>query len=182
MEKDLSQSIEAILFALSEPQSTKYLAEKLDATTEEVTDGFEKLGKRLEGSGIMLVVHDNKATLATRPEYSATIETIRKEELQKELSRASAETLAIIAYHPEATKAQIEFIRGVNSSYSLRILQIRGLVEQKGGGRSVTYAPTLEMLEHFGVKSIEELPNYSETKQKIGVLLNQNQQEEPTNL
>lgn len=114
-------------------------------------------------------------TLATRPEHGALIETLRKEELQKELSKASAETLAIVVYHPGATKAEIELIRGVNASYSLRALQIRGLIETQGNGRSVTYHPTLALLEHFGVSGSEQLPQYQETVQKINTLLQQEQ-------
>jgi segregation and condensation protein B len=171
MNEFLIQSIEAILFATSEPQTFKSLAERLQSTQEEVQQALQELSARFEGHGIMLVIHENTATLVTKPEQSALIETIRKDELQKELSKASSETLAIIAYHPGVTKAEIEFIRGVNASYSLRALQMRGLIEYQGAGRSVTYHPTVEMLEFFGVSSVEGLPNYAETKQKIDALL-----------
>lgn len=171
MTEKLSQSIEAILFATSQPQSIASLATRLSASKEEVTQALKLLEGRFEGHGIMLVVHESEATLVTRPEQGTLIETIRKDELQKELSRASAETLAFIIYHSGATKSQIEFIRGVNASYSIRALQMRGLIEQKGAGRSVCYVPTIEALEHFGVSSVEELPEFAQTKQKIDTLL-----------
>lgn len=177
MSSNLKQSIEAILFATSQPQSVSSLASRLDISQEEVIEVLGELALTFEGHGIMLVVHEGTATLVTRPEQGTLIETIRKEELSRELSKASAETLSIICYHPNATKAQIEFIRGVNSSYSLRALQIRGLVKQKGSNRSVAYVPTIETLEHFGVQSVEQLPNYLETKQKIDVLLSREIQE-----
>lgn len=171
MNNPLSPSIEAILFATSEPQSVSMLATRLGASKEDVEAALGELSGALEGRGIMLVLHEGAATLATRPEQSALIESIRKEELSKELSKASAETLAIICYYPEVTKAQIEFIRGVNASYSLRALQMRGLIEQKGSGRAITYVPTIDSLRHFGVSAVAELPNYAETRRKIETLL-----------
>ncbi len=171
MTSPLAQSIEAILFATSQPQSIASLSSRLSVAKEEVLEALKELEGQFEGHGIMLVVHESEATLVTRPEQGTLIETIRKDELQKELSRASAETLAIIVYHNETTKAQIEFIRGVNASYSIRALQMRGLIEQKGAGRSVYYVPTIEALEHFGVSSVESLPDFAETKQKIDTLL-----------
>ena len=171
MTHNLSQSIEAILFATSEPHTIASLATRLEATKEEVTAALEALSSSLEGRGIMLVVHEGAATLVTRPEESALIESIRKDELAKELSKASAETLSIICYRQGATKAEIEFIRGVNSSYSIRALQMRGLIEQQGAGRAISYRPTMDLLTHFGIDRVEALPNYSETKQKIDTLL-----------
>lgn len=171
MKDNLAQSIEAILFAVSEPQSLTSLSSRLNVGKDEINAALVELEQKFEGHGIMLVRHNDSATLVTRPEQGTLIETIRKEELNKELSKASAETLSVICYHPDATRAQIEFIRGVNASYSLRTLQMRGLVEQKGSGRSVTYVPSMATLEHFGVQSVEQLPNFDETKQKINSLL-----------
>lgn len=171
MSTTLTQSVEAILFATSQPHSIQSLATRLETSREEVEEALQALQESLSGHGLMLIVHEGTATLATRPEQSALIESIRKDELNKELSKASAETLAIVCYRPGATKAEIEFIRGVNASYSLRALQMRGLVEQKGGGRTVMYSPTIDMLKHFGVASAEELPGYAETKQKVDALL-----------
>ncbi|MCC6198629.1 SMC-Scp complex subunit ScpB [Candidatus Nomurabacteria bacterium] len=175
MTQTLPQSIEAILFANSEPQSVGVLASRLEVSREDITGALQTLAASLEGHGVSLVVQGEMATLMTHPQYSALIEAIRKEELSKELSKASAETLAIICYHPEATKAQIEFIRGVNASYSLRALQMRGLIEQTKGEvtRSGVYRPTIATLAHFGVTALDQLPQYQETRQKIAALLQQ---------
>lgn len=170
---NLSTQIEALLFATADPQSKKSLATRLDATVEAVSEALSALESSLEGHAIMLVQDGEEVTLVTRPEHSALIETIRKEELSKELSKASAETLSIIAYHAGISKAQIEFIRGVNASYSIRALSMRGLIESRGSGRAVGYYPTLVMLEHFGVSKVEELPQYVETAAKIAQLLTQ---------
>lgn len=177
MKNKLSQQIEALLFATADPQSFKVLANRLSVSTEEIKQATLELETSLEGHAMMLVTEGEEITLATRAEHSALIETIRKEELSKELSKASAETLSIIAYHAGISKAQIEFIRGVNVSYSLRSLAMRGLIEGRGAGRSLGYYPTLQLLEHFGVSKIEELPQYVETAEKIKKLLLEEQPE-----
>jgi segregation and condensation protein B len=167
----LAQSIEAILFATAEPQSFKALANRLSVSESEIADVVSELKASYEGRGIMLLEQGQEVHLATRPEQAKIIEAIRKEELTKELTKASAETLAIIAYLGSVSKAQIEFIRGVNVSYTLRSLQMRGLIEQEGGGRAITYRPSLELLQHYGIASVAELPLYAETKNKLEALL-----------
>lgn len=171
MNNDLSQKIEALLFATAEAQSLKSLATRLGASVEEIKEALDILEKSLVDHSIMLVRDNEEVALVTKPEHSALIETIRKEELSKELSKASAETLSTIAYYPGISKIQIEFIRGVNASYSIRALSMRGLIESRGAGRTVGYFPTLQLLEHFGVAKVEELPNYVETQDKIRKLL-----------
>lgn len=175
MNNTTAQQIEALLFATADPYTVKTLAVRLSVSQEEIQEALLLLEKGLEGHGILLVRQGDEVTLATRGEHSALIEAVRKEELSKELSKASAETLAIVAYYGGVSKAQIEFIRGVNTSYSLRALSMRGLIESRGVGRAVGYYPTLAMLEHFGVARVEELPHYAETVQKITQLLNQEQ-------
>lgn len=172
MSTTLPQSIEAILFATAEPQTFASLAKQLNASTEEITTAVQTLISMFEGHGIAVSELNQVVSLVTRSEHTALIEAIRKDELSKELSKASAETLAVIAYMPGASKSQIEFIRGVNVSYSLRALMMRGLVEAKGNGRAVTYHPTLELLQHYGITSIEGLPAYTETRAKIETLMN----------
>lgn len=166
-----AQTIQAILFATAEHYSVAQLATILNISQEEIVAALETLTQHLEDQAIMLVKNGDTVTLATRPEHSALLETIRKEELSKELSKASSETLAIVMYRPGVSKAEIELIRGVNASYSLRALQIRGLIETRGAARTISYHPTLALLEHFGVSSIENLPQYTETKDKIEKLL-----------
>lgn len=175
MSTNLPQAIEAILFATAEPQTYASLAKQLGVEIEAVDEAVKALTTSLEGHGIAVSELNQVISLATRSEHTALIESIRKEELSKELSKASAETLAVVAYMPGASKSQIEFIRGVNVSYSLRVLMMRGLVESKGNGRAVMYHPTLELLQHYGITSIEELPAYAETKAKIAALLKSEQ-------
>ena len=167
----LAQSIQAILFATAESATIASLATRLGADAESVGAAIIELREALADHGIMLIEQNSSVMLVTRPDQSALIESIRKDELSKELSKASAETLAIIAYTPGIAKSQIEFIRGVNASYTLRSLLMRGLIEAKQEGRSALYYPTLELLQSFGIASIEDLPAYAETKAKIDKLL-----------
>ncbi|MEO5646250.1 MAG: SMC-Scp complex subunit ScpB [Candidatus Paceibacterota bacterium] len=172
----LSLTIESILFATADAYTITSLAKLVEVSDAEIEEALNELALSLEQHSIMLVRQGDSVTLATRPEHSAILETLRKEELQKDLSKASAETLAVIIYKPGATKAEIELIRGVNASYSLRALQIRGLIETKGVGRAITYHPTLALLESFGVADKDQLPAYAETMEKLATLLVQSEE------
>lgn len=169
---NLSHAIEAILFATAEPYTYASLAKTLGVQIEDIAKGVEELTTSLADHGITITTLNEVVSLTTKAEFSTIIESIRKEELSKELSKASAETLAVIAYAPGISKSQIEFIRGVNVSYSLRALSMRGLIESKGQGRAIGYHPTIELLHHFGVTELSQLPEYGATKAKIDGLLN----------
>jgi segregation and condensation protein B len=171
MPTNLPQAIEAILFATAEPQTFAFLAKTLNVSIDDIGPAVAELATRLEGHGIALSELNQVVTLSTKSDFGPIIETIRKDELSKELSKASAETLAVIAYTPGVSKSQIEFIRGVNVSYSLRALMMRGLIESKGQGRAIGYFPTLELLQHYGIQDITGLPDYAATKAKIDALL-----------
>ncbi len=167
----ITKSIEAILFATSEPVSILNLMKILEVDENSIQESINDLENSLENHGLMLIKKDNLVNLVTRPEESTIIESIRKEELSKELSKASAETLAIIIYYTGINKSQIEFIRGVNASYTIRSLLMRGLIEARQNGRQSFYYPTINLLQEFGISKIEDLPEYNETKLKITNLL-----------
>ena len=117
-----------------------------------------------------MVEKDNEITLGTSPEISELIENLQKEELNKELSKASLETLSIILYKNGTTRAEIDYIRGVNSSFILRALSIRGLVEKmvdSKDSRRFIYKPSFDLLSFMGVKSIEELPEFNEINSSV---------------
>jgi segregation and condensation protein B len=176
----IPQAIQAILFATAEPQTFAFLAKQFGTDTDTIKNAVGELKQMMEGHGIAVVELNDVVSLVTESEFSSLIEAIRKDELSKELSKASAETLAIVAYVPGIAKSQIEFIRGVNVSYSLRALMMRGLIEQKGAGRGIGYYPTLSVLEHFGVTKIEDLPDYTQTKTTLDTLLARQETAEST--
>jgi len=160
---NLEQKIEAILFFKGEPMSRKKLAEFLGVEQTEINEAIEKLKENLRNRGIVLQEKENEITLGTAPELSSLIEKLQKEELNKELSKASLETLSIILYKNGVNRSLIDYIRGVNSSFTLRTLSIRGLIEKNidpTDNRRYIYHPTFELLSFMGVKSVQELPDY----------------------
>ena len=169
---NLEQQIEAILFFKGEPVSRKKLSEILKADLDEINESVEKLKNNLQNRGIVLLEKDNEITLGTAPELSELIENLQKEELNKDLSKASLETLSIVLYKNGATRAEIDYIRGVNSSFTLRALSVRGLVEKISDpkdNRRFFYKPSFDLLSFMGVKSIEELPEYQEVNNNIEI-------------
>ena len=120
----------------------------------------------------MLIEKDNDITLGTAPELSDLIKNLQKEELSKDLSKASLETLSIVLYKNGVSRAEIDYIRGVNSSFTLRALSVRGLIEKtldEKDNRRYIYKPSFELLSYMGVKSVEELPDFSEVNNSINV-------------
>lgn len=170
MENNIEQKIEAILFYKNQNLKIKDLAKFLKTQEPEIKKGLSKLKESLKERGITLVEKEYEVMLATAPEFSELIEEIEKEEINKKLSKASLETLSIILYKSGASRAQIDFTRGVNSNFTLRKLSTRGLIEKvpdKEDSRKYIYKPTLNLLAFLGVKSVKELPSYEETKQQL---------------
>lgn len=166
----LEQKIEAILFWKGEPMSRKKLAEILEVGQTEINEALIKLKENLVGRGIVLLEKENDVTFGTMPELSDMFEKLQKEELNKDLSKASLETLSIILYKNGASRADIDYIRGVNSSFTLRAMAIRGLIEKitdPNDSRRYIYKPSFDLLSFMGVKSVEELPEYNEINKTV---------------
>lgn len=169
---ELDAKIEAILFFKAEPMSIDKLVELLNCSQEELTESITKLQEKLTGRGLILVKKDNSIMLGTNPEASQLIENITKEELSKDLGKAGLETLAIIIYEGPISRASIDYIRGVNSSFILRNLMIRGLIEKinnEKDNRSFLYRPTFDLLQNLGIEKIEDLPEFEEVKKKLEI-------------
>lgn len=180
MKKDnLEKEIEAVLFFKGEPMHVKELALLTDSTVADVTISLKVLSEVLATRGITLVSNNEEYSLVTSPLVSSVIERVVKEELNKELSAASLETVSIIAYKGLVTRKEIEYIRGVNSSFSLRALLIRGLIERevsKLDERIFLYKPSTDLLLHLGINSIDELPEWKSIQDEIRKVENQESQ------
>src|SRR3989338_3506701 len=166
----LEQKIEAILFFKGEPMSRKKLAEFLGVGQVKINEALEKLKENLKNRGIVLQEKEDEIMLGTASELSKLIEKLQKEELNKELSKTSLETLSIILYKNGVNRSLIDYIRGVNSSFTLRALSIRGLIEKNldpEDNRRYIYKPTFELLSFLGVKSVQELPEYDTVNNSI---------------
>jgi segregation and condensation protein B len=176
---DCSIELEAILFWKGEPQSIKKLAISLEKTEEEIKAGLEILKEKVQNRGVELLWKpaspnqqggNDEVMLGTSPKVSAIIECLTKEELVRDLGKAGLETISIIAYKGPISRAEIDYIRGVQSNFILRNLQIRGLVEKVTNpkdARSFLYRPTFELLQFLGVSKIEDLPEYEKVLEEF---------------
>ncbi len=178
---DLSTKLEAILFWKAEPVTIKKLSSVLEVDENSVKEGLKQLENNLKGRGLSLVQTNDEVMLGTAKELSPLIEKIAKEELSRDLGKAGLETLSIILYQGPISRADIDYIRGVNSQFIVRNLMIRGLVERvdnPGDARSFLYKPTLTLLSHLGTSKIEDLPEYEQVKKEIEAFKKMSKEEE----
>jgi segregation and condensation protein B len=171
--------IESLLFFKTDPVSVKELAKMLSISEGEVMDGLQVLEKNLEGRGVCLLKKDDSVMLGTSAEMSPVIESLIKEELNRDLGRAGLETLAIVLYRGPILKSEIDYIRGVNSGFILRNLLVRGLVEkeQNPAGRGFIYKPTFDLIQHLGVAETKQLPDFEEINNSLTAGIKQGKSE-----
>ncbi|MFA5744807.1 MAG: SMC-Scp complex subunit ScpB [Candidatus Paceibacterota bacterium] len=158
-------AVQALLFASGEPLEKKQIASLLEMKEEELAVVLRALTGLLKGSGLTLIETTDEVELRTAPEASIVLKKLYESELARDLGKASMETLAVIAYKSGATRGEVDWVRGVNSSASLRTLLMRGLIEGKEDERDkrrMRYTITTEALAHLGLARITDLPRYSE--------------------
>lgn len=162
--RKLKGAIEAILFATGREVNIKELMSALELGSEEVIETIQelKIDYEKEDRGLDIVKINESYQICTKKEYYEYIYPIFDKRTKLNLSNAALETLAIIAYNPRITRAEIESIRGVNSDGTLYKLLDYNLIEDAGKldapGRPVTYKVTSEFLRMFGLESLKELP------------------------
>lgn len=155
-------TLEALLFAAGEALPKKRIVTLLEISDELLTAAISELKRDLEGRGLALVETDKELELRTSPDAAPIVETYRKGELSRDLGRAGLEALAIILYQNGATRSEIDWIRGVNSTTAIRSLLLRGLIERETDQedkRRMRYTPSVDAYAHLGVASFDELPN-----------------------
>lgn len=158
-------ALEAILFASGEPVEKKQLAKLLGINDAELAVTLQVLSESLKGRGLALVETAREAELRTSPEASGIVKKLRESELSRDLGKASMETLAVVAYRTGATRGEIDWVRGVNSSASLRTLLMRGLIEGREDERDkrrTRYSLTTDALAYLGISKEEDLPRARE--------------------
>jgi len=161
----LPASVEAILFASGEPLEKERLATLLGVSVAETDAALVMLSDELKGRGLALVETLDEVELRTAPEAASLVKRLRESELARDLGKASLETLAVIAYQAGATRGEVDWVRGVNSSASMRTLLLRGLIEgteDPNDKRRIRYSLTTEALAHLGLSRVEDLPRFSE--------------------
>ena len=171
--KNIECALEAVLFSLGEAVEIEKLAEALEVKEEEIKEASITLQKKYdeENRGIKIIEIENSIQMCSNPEYFECIKRVSQIKKQAGLSSAALETLSIIAYNQPVTKGTIEFIRGVDSTYSVTRLLERGLIDELGRaetpGRPILYGTTTEFLRCFGLKNLEELPPLPEKEMAL---------------
>lgn len=158
-------ALEALLFAAGGPLEKDFLAKLLGIRQAELSAALAALSAALAGRGITLVESEHAAELRAASEAGAFVKMLREGELARDLGKAGLETLAVIAYQNGATRSDVDWVRGVNSSTSLRTLLMRGLIEGKEDARDrrrVRYSITTEALAHLDIAKVANLPRYAE--------------------
>jgi segregation and condensation protein B len=162
---DTVRAIEAMLFVTDEPVASSALAGSLEVDRSEVDDACEELARSYEerDSGLTLRNVAGGWRLFTHPDVAPIVERFILSSRQARLTKASLETLAIVAYKQPVTRHQVSSIRGVNSDGVLKALTDRELVaevgREEGPGRPVLYGTTPEFLERLGLPSLSSLPS-----------------------
>jgi segregation and condensation protein B len=163
--------IEALLFALGRPLSRAELQKHLGISTEDIEEALRSLAR--EPRGITLVDDGKTLELRVSADAAPLVERVRKEEYSRDIGKAGLEALSAILYRGPLTRAEIDFIRGVNSTQTLRTLTMRGLVRKipnPRDERSFLYEPTTELLATLGVSRVQELPEYADITEKLSKL------------
>ena len=162
--KEIESAIEGILFAAGEPVGVERLCLALDLDRGTVDTVCKRMADRYsyERRGIRLVRLETSYQLCSAPEHADLIRRTFESRRPPKLSPPALEVLAIIAYHQTATRAYVDQVRGVDSSYTIGLLLERDLIEESGRlavpGRPILYRTTKTFLRSFGLSSLEELP------------------------
>jgi segregation and condensation protein B len=165
-------ALEALLFAYGETISFKAAGELLGMDGAAVRSAYEILAASYRDGdrGITTIVHDGNIQLVTKPAYAPLIETLFRETIKEALTPAALETLTIITYAGGIQRSGIDYIRGVNSSFSIRSLLMRGLIERTtdpARGNAYRYGPSADLLRFLGIANVEALPDYPALRARI---------------
>ena len=170
--KELESAIEGILFAAGDPMSVERLCLTLGQDRETVESVCQRLADNYsyERRGIRLVRLENSWQMCSAPEQADYVRKALESRKPARLSQPALEVLAIIAYFQPVTRAYIEQVRGVDSSYTVGLLLERGLVQEAGRlavpGRPMQIRTTKHFLRAFGLASLEELPDLASASQE----------------
>ncbi len=174
--KEMQSAIEGILFAAGDPVGVERLCMTLEADRATVDAVCRELADyySYERRGVRLVRLEHSYQLCSAPEYAAYIRKAFESRKPARLSQPALEVLSIIAYYQPATRAYVDQIRGVDSSYTIGLLLERDLIEENGRlavpGRPILYRTTQNFLRSFGLASLEELPELPSASLEDGQL------------
>jgi len=159
-------ALEALLFHYGEPVTLKKIASILRIKEAEASTLALALRETLAADatrGLMVLRNGDEVQLVTKPEFKDVGERIVEEEFREELTPAALETLSLIAYLGPVSRPTVDYVRGVNSSYTVRNLMMRGLIErfqEAEKGHAYSYRVSFDFLKHMGLSDARELPEY----------------------
>ena len=161
---NLENKLEALLFVSGDGVEISEIIDKWQVTDKQIDKAFEKLKERFnENFGIKIIKYKNKLQLCSNPEFADEISLVLNPIRERNLSKATLETIAIIAYKQPITRVDIDEIRGVKSDRAIVTLMEKNLIKDCGRldvpGRPILYSTTDEFLRYFNLESIKELPN-----------------------
>jgi len=165
MTSELAARAEAFLFSEGGSLTLRKLAQLLEIKETQLDEPLRELSQRLEGGGLTLIRTETEVSLAVAKDASVAVQAAYQKELGREIGDAGLEVLAIVLYRGPTTRAQIDYIRGVNTASTVRTLLARGLLERTGNpedGREYLYRPTVELLAHVGASDLSALPDREE--------------------
>ncbi len=172
--KELMQVIEAILFVAGQGVNISDIAEKLEVKESVISTCIEDLKKTRQNDGINIITYKGKVQMCSNPKYAEDIATVLNPIKEKQLSKATLETMAVIAYKQPVTRLEIEQVRGVNCDYAVQVLTNFNLIEVVGRkdvvGKPLLYGTTDEFLTRFELNSIEDLPDYEDLLERIKLI------------
>ena len=180
--EDLQRAIEAILFAAGEPIEIARLSAVLEADPKDIEEAANALADELSFNrrGIRIIKLEKRYQMVSSGEMADFITAALETRKPPKLSSSQLEALTIVAYYQPATKAMVEQIRGVDSSYSIGALLNKKLIEDAGRlnvpGRPILYRTTPNFLRTFGLSSLEELPEIEKVSFGEPVIVEENQQ------
>ena len=165
----LKSAIESILFISGEPVEIVRIAKITDVALPEVENAIMALqGEYATGRGMIIVKKEDAVQMATAPDNAEVVSEMVKSGIQEGLSKAALEVLSIVAYRGPISRVNIEAIRGVNCSFTVRALLLRGLLERvdnPNDSRSYLYKISFEFLKKLGLSNIEKLPDFESLSQ-----------------
>lgn len=170
-QSSLQSSLEALLFVSGEALSLTRLEKILGVPKDEIRVAGQALAVDYQSNalrGLMILSDGESLLMATKPEHAPIVEALTKSELQENLSKAALEVLSIVAYRSPISRSEIDAIRGVNCSFTLRNLLLRDLISREGNpsdSRGYLYRPTFRFLESLGLGQISELPDFETLSQ-----------------
>ena len=177
---EISSAIEAILFASGDSVPVSRIAQVLGVEENEIKKAADGLAEEYEKSvrGIRLLRLEDKLQLCSAPEFSRVITQALETRKPPRLSPSALEVLAIVAYYQPVTRAYIDQVRGVDSSYTVGVLTERGLIEPCGKlevpGRPTIYKTGEVFLRTMGISSVDELPALPDLGSDEGIIELQN--------